>query len=142
MQENKSMIESVRDYFLECPILKDGHLYIDYLNEKPTDYSIDPLVCSPIVKKYSDGGSLRRYQFAFMSSEVYSQSEIENMQNSGFYERLAEWIETQNKINNLPTFQDVEVQSIEVLSPGCLFDAEGTVARYQIQMEIQYLKEA
>lgn len=50
MQENKSMIESVRDYFLECPILKDGHLYIDYLNEKPTDYSIDPLVCSPIVK--------------------------------------------------------------------------------------------
>lgn len=109
MQENKSMIESVRDYFLECPILKDGHLYIDYLNEKPTDYSIDPLVCSPIVKKYSDGGSLRRYQFAFMSSEVYSQSEIENMQNSGFYERLAEWIETQNKINNLPAFQDVEV---------------------------------
>lgn len=107
MQENKSMIESVRDYFLECPILKDGHLYIDYLNEKPTDYSIDPLVCSPIVKKYSDGGSLRRYQFAFMSSEVYSQSEIENMQNSGFYERLAEWIETQNKINNLPAFQDV-----------------------------------
>ena len=142
MQENKSMIESVRDYFLECPILKDGHLYIDYLNEKPTDYSIDPLVCSPIVKKYSDGGSLRRYQFAFMSSEVYSQSEIENMQNSGFYERLAELIETQNKINNLPAFQDVEVQSIEVLSPGCLFDAEGTVARYQIQMEIQYLKEA
>lgn len=142
MQENKSMIESVRDYFLECPILKDGHLYIDYLNEKPTDYSIDPLVCSPIVKKYSDGGSLRRYQFAFMSSEVYSQSEIENMQNSGFYERLAKWIETQNKINNLPAFQDVEVQSIEVLSPGCLFDAEGTVARYQIQMEIQYLKEA
>lgn len=142
MQENKSMIESVRDYFLECPILKDGHLYIDYLNEKPTDYSIDPLVCSPIVKKYSDGGSLRRYQFAFMSSEVYSQSEIENMQNSGFYERLAEWIETQNKINNLPAFLDVEVQSIEVLSPGCLFDAEGTVARYQIQMEIQYLKEA
>ena len=142
MQENKSMIESVRDYFLECPILKDGHLYIDYLNEKPTDYSIDPLVCSPIVKKYSDGGSLRRYQFAFMSSEVYSQSEIENMQNSGFYERLAEWIETQNKINNLPALQDVEVQSIEVLSPGCLFDAEGTVARYQIQMEIQYLKEA
>ena len=64
------------------------------------------------------------------------------MQNSGFYERLAEWIETQNKINNLPAFQDVEVQSIEVLSPGCLFDAEGTVARYQIQMEIQYLKEA
>ena len=142
MQENKSMIESVRDYFLECPILKDGHLYIDYLNEKPTDYSIDPLVCSPIVKKYSDGGSLRRYQFAFMSREVYSHSEIENMQNSGFYERLAEWIETQNKINNLPAFQDVEVQSIEVLSPGCLFDAEGTVARYQIQMEIQYLKEA
>ena len=142
MQENKSMIESVRDYFLECPILKDGHLYIAYLNEKPTDYSIDPLVCSPIVKKYSDGGSLRRYQFAFMSSEVYSQSEIENMQNSGFYERLAEWIETQNKIKNLPAFQDVEVQSIEVLSPGCLFDAEGTVARYQIQMEIQYLKEA
>lgn len=142
MQESKSMIESIRDYFLKCPILKDGHLFVDYLGDATTDYSIDPLVCSPIVKKYSDGGSLRRYQFAFMSCEVYSQRDIENIQNSGFYERLAEWIEIQNKSNNLPEFPDVEVQSIEVLSPGCLFDAEGTVARYQIQMEIQYLKEA
>jgi len=142
LQENKSMIESIRDYFLKCPILKDGHLYVDYLDDTTTDYSIDPLVCSPIVKKYSDGGSLRRYQFDFMSSEVYSQSEIENIQNSGFYESLAEWIEIQNKSNNLPAFPGVEVESIEVLSPGCLFDADGTVARYQIQMEIQYLKEA
>lgn len=141
MSENRTMIESIRDYFKQCPLLKEGHLYVDYLSDKATNYSIDPLLCTPIIKKYRDGGSLRRYQFAFMSNEIYSQSDIENIQNSGFYEQLAVWIEEQNKTGKLPVFSGVEVQGMEVLSPGCLFDASGTTARYQIQLEIQYLKE-
>ena len=69
-QENKPIIESIRDFILTCPFLEDWHVNIDYLGI-PMSYSIDPLPADPIVKKYMDGGAIKQYLFAFTSNEEF-----------------------------------------------------------------------
>lgn len=135
-----SRVEAIRSFFGKCPFLKDGALNIDYSGEKPIHYSIDTMpVADPVVRKYSDGGTLRQQAFAFTSTEFYSEDIIDQINACGFYEQLEEWIEIQSKKGNLPSIKGI--QSMEVLSPGYLFDAEQGIARYQIQCRILYLKE-
>lgn len=136
----KNKIEAIRDYFMKCPILKDGALNIDYLGSEAVQYSIETMISSnPIVKQYTDGSSLRQYPFSFMSTEIYSQDVIDQLGTCGFYEELEQWIEENNKVGDLPEIEGI--QRLEVIAPGYLFNADQTVARYQIQCRILYVKE-
>lgn len=116
---------------------------MDFHGLKATEYSIDPLTCTPIIKQYIDGGSLRQYLFAFTSTEHYSQSDVDNIENSGFYENFSDWLEEQNRIGNLPILEgrNIQEQAVYALTPGYLFDADDNTARYQIQCQLQYTKE-
>lgn len=138
MSQNKSIIEALREYFCQCPLLKEGKIGVDYLGALATEYSVNPEACTPIVKQYTDGGSLRQYQFSFMSVEYYSSDALLNIENSGFYEAFADWVEQQDNNAVLPTVDGI--QSIEVLSSAYLFAADEKTARYLIQCRITYLK--
>ena len=136
-----NMIEAVRDYFMNCPLLKNGALNIDYLNGQSIEYSINTEVnANQVVKAYTDGGKLLQYPFSFMSAEIRSQDVLDQIQACGFYEDLQAWIEEQNDSGNLPEI--VGIQSIEVKMPGCIISADSEVAFYQIQCRLTYLKEA
>lgn len=139
----KSIIESLEKYFIQCDILKDGCLRIDYLGEKPVEYDIEVLPCDPVLKRYVNGDTVRQYLFAFGSREYYSQERLQNIKNSAFYERLAEWVEDQNHAENLPELPPgMEATGLYVTSSGYLFDGSKTNARYQIQFQLKYFKEA
>lgn len=138
MEKNK--IEAIRDYFMKCPILKEGSLNIDYLGSEAVQYSIETMISgNPIVKQYADGSSLRQYPFSFMSTEIYSQDVIDQLGTCGFYEELEQWIDENNKVGDLPEVEGI--QQLEVIAPGYLFNADQTIARYQIQCRILYVKE-
>lgn len=140
MPQEKSRIEAIRDYFMACPLLKEGRLNIDYLGEDPVEYSIDSmLVSNPIVKQYMDGSSLRQHPFVFVSQEIRSQQIVDQIEASGFYEKLSDWIEEQNNNDNLPDIPGA--QRIEVMAPGYMYDATQTTAVYQIQCRVLYIKE-
>lgn len=116
---------------------------VDYLGEKPVEYTIEVLPCDPVVKRYLGGSTVRQYLFAFGSREFYSQERLQNIQNSAFYERLADWVETKSMSGVLPELPDgMEAQQLEVVSSGYLFDGSMTNARYQIQLRLLYFKEA
>lgn len=143
MARADSIINALEQYFIPCELLKDGCLRVDYLGEKPVEYTIEVLTCDPIVKRYVNGDSIRQYLFAFGSREFYSQERLQNIQNSAFYERLAEWVEEQNEAGELPELPEgMEAQSLEVTSTGYLFDGSMENARYQIQLRLLYYKEA
>ena len=133
----QSKIDALVDYFKLCPLLKEGVMGVDYLEDKATAYSINPyLNSSPVIRKYTDGGALKQYPFYFQSTEIYSSDAVDMIENSGFYEDFEQWIKEQNKAGNLP---DVEgIQSIEAMSNGFLYDESGSVAIYQIQCRITY----
>ena len=139
----KSIIEGLEKYFLQCDMLKDGCLRVDFMGEKPIEYTIEVLPCDPVIKRYINGDTVRQYLFAFGSREHYSQERLQNIQNSAFYERFSDWVENQNKSGNLPELPDgMEAQGIYVVSSCYLFGESKTSARYQIQLRLEYFKEA
>ena len=143
MAKADSIIDALEKYFIGCELLKDGALRVDYLGEKPVEYTIEVLPCDPVVKRYLGGSTVRQYLFAFGSREFYSQERLQNIQNSAFYERLADWVETKRMSGVLPELPDgMEAQQLEVVSSGYLFDGSMTNARYQIQLRLLYFKEA
>lgn len=143
MAKADSIINALEKYFIGCELLKDGALRVDYLGEKPVEYTIEVLPCDPVVKRYLGGSTVRQYLFAFGSREFYSQERLQNIQNSAFYERLADWVETKSMSGVLPELPDgMEAQQLEVVSSGYLFDGSMTNARYQIQLRLLYFKEA
>lgn len=143
MAKANSIIDALEKYFIGCELLKDGALRVDYLGEKPVEYTIEVLPCDPVVKRYLGGSTVRQYLFAFGSREFYSQERLQNIQNSAFYELLADWVETRSLSGILPELPDgMEAQQLEVVSSGYLFDGSMTNARYQIQLRLLYFKEA
>lgn len=143
MAKADSIIDALEKYFIGCELLKDGALRVDYLGEKPVEYTIEVLPCDPVVKRYLGGSTVRQYLFAFGSREFYSQERLQNIQNSAFYELLADWVETRSVSGILPELPDgMEAQQLEVVSSGYLFDGSMTNARYQIQLRLLYFKEA
>lgn len=138
-----SIIQGLVDYFMACPLLSDGVFRVDALGDAPVEYTIEPAITSPIIQTYIDGSSERQYQFNFGSREYYSMDRLQNIQNSTFYEKLADWIESQNKAGIFPDMPDgCTPETLEIQAPGYLFDTVMRNARYQIQLSLKYMKEA
>lgn len=134
------IIQAIRRYFISCDVLDELRaINVDYLPADDLAYTIDPVPSDTIIKRYVDGGKLKQYQFVIASREIYGNNVIQNIENSGFYERLSDWIDQQNNSRNLPKLTNGKTsQKIEVLTSGYLFNATETKARYQIQLRLIY----
>ncbi len=138
-----TIIKALEEYFCNCELLSEGRLRVDYLGDKPVEYNIEVLTCDPILKRYVGGDTVRQYLFAFGSREYYSQERLQNIANSAFYETFAEWVEKQNEAKNLPELpSNMEALELHVTSSGYLFGDTKSTARYQINLQLVYYKEA
>ena len=136
-----TIISSLRDYFLKCPLTGDSILGVDYLPERGIAYSIDTTPANEIVERYISGSSLRQYLFVFRSVNDYGSQALQNMSNSGFFERLAAWLERQSKLRNLPVLGAGQFpRRIEAQSTGYLFTAGTDTGKYQIQCRLIYFQ--
>lgn len=137
------IIESIRNYFLNCPLISDEYrINVDYLGVDAVEYTIDSVPVEPILKKYADGGALKQYVFVFGSREYYGADTLQNMENSGFYQLFSEWLEEQNNISNLPKLNNGKIaKSIEATTQGYLFDASEDSGKYQIQVRLTYYED-
>lgn len=139
----QSIIEGLSNYFLSCPLLKDGVFRVDALGSEPVEYELETGITSPVVQTYIDGSSIRQYQFNFNSREAYSMDRILAIQNESFYENFCNWVEEQSISGNLPEMPaGCEAQNLTVLAPGYMLDATMENAFYQVQLQLQYFKEA
>lgn len=134
------MIEAVRTWFRTCPLLRKDTIFgVDKLGADPVGYEIAPLSCNPVVKKYVDGSSIRQFQFAFASREVYD--EQQNMQNTAFYEQLQAWLEKQTDIGNLPKLgKGKKARDLQILSSGYVYDTGDSTAIYQMELSLLYIQ--
>lgn len=138
-----SIIQGITDFFMNCPLLKDGAFRVDALSDKGVEYTIETGIFDPIVKTYVNGDTDRIYQFSFGSREFYSMDRLQNIKNIEFYEQFANWIEEQSRNENFPEMPEkCYPQALTVLSPGYIFDGSMKNARYQIQLQLEYYKEA
>lgn len=137
-----TIIEAIREFILPCPLLKDGCLNVDYLGDKPTQYSIEGSPVSADIKRYSDGSALKQYGFVFSSKEFHGDDVLRNLENNGFYEQFAAWLKQQGNSKNFPKVDGKKAPvSIEALSNGYLMDVHTGQAKYQIQCRFIYYEE-
>ncbi len=138
-----SIIESIREYMSECPLLSEGNINVDFLGSENIEYSIETVPCEPVIKYYVGGSSLRQYEFIIASREFYGTDVVQNIQNSAFYEKLAEWIENNSRNKILPVLENEKqsAQKLEILTHGALISEDAKTAVYQIQLRLVYIQE-
>lgn len=137
-----TIIQSLWDYFLACPLMCDRKINVDFLPEKSLEYSIDTTPATEIIKQYVDGSSVRQYLFVIRSVQDYGSDVLQNIANSGFFESLSNWLEEQTRKKNFPTLPSgKEPQKIEAQSTGYLFVSGPDTGKYQIQCRLQYFQE-
>ena len=134
-----TITESIREYILGFPELKDGCLLVDFMGNEPIEYTIEPIPCEPIIKRYTDGSCMKQFLFLFASREYFSEDIAVNLGNLEFYEKFEDWIEEQNDNGILPDLgENRDPVSIEVTSRGYAFSADTNTARYQVQLKLTF----
>lgn len=140
----KSIMQAIAEFIVTCPQLKEFEglfpkVGVEILEENPTSYMIQSVPAEPKVKGYLDGSGIYRTVFAFESREYYD--EIENIDTSKFYEDFAEWLDDCTREKVFPQLGNgLEPRKIKATTPGYLYDAEGTKAKYRIQCVMEYYK--
>lgn len=139
------IIESIRNFIRDMDCLEMFNnairVNVNYLEPNVDTYSIEEMPIEPILKKYIDGSSIRQYAFIFTSREPYSSDVIQNIDNSGFYEKFADEIETKNDNEEFPVLDDnLETLEIKITSTGYAFAVSEDSAQYQINLRLKYLK--
>lgn len=137
-----TMIKSVRNYFIDCPLMIDRKINVDYLGLEANQYTIDSVPVDTVIQQYADGGALKQFVFAIGSREYYNSDVINNIENSGFYELFSNWIAEQNDLGNLPVLPYNRVATnIETTTSGYLFSVDEDTGRYQIQLRLTYYED-
>ncbi|SFJ26211.1 hypothetical protein SAMN02910355_1852 [Terrisporobacter glycolicus] len=139
------IIKALRDYIRTCPHLDTFNnaikVNVNYLEPETDTYSIEEVPIEPILKTYVNGDSIRQYAFIFTSREPYGVDVLQNIDNSGFYEKFADWIENQNNNEIFPLLTNrLEPLEIKVTSTGYAFTVTEDTAQFQIQLRLKYFK--
>jgi len=138
-----TIIEAVREFLKGCPLLTDGKINVDFLPAEASTYSVDVTPITPVVKRYIDGSSLRQFAFTFATRTYYGNHIRQQIDNIGFFESFAEWIEEQSRARKFPALGKGRVaRSLEVTTSGYVFSPDTETARYQIQCRLTYLQES
>ncbi|MGJ0843307.1 chloramphenicol resistance protein [Clostridium tertium] len=139
------IIDSIRNYMRNLKCLDTFNnairVNVNYLEPNTDTYSVEEVPVEPIIKQYVNGDSVRQYAFIFTSREPYGVDVLTNIDNSGFYEKLADEIEDNNDKGIFPLLDNgLEPLAIEVTSTGYAFAVTEDTAQFQIQLRLKYLK--
>ena len=138
----KAIIESIRDYFLNCPYLEDeARLNIDFLGDDPIEYGIYSEPSNQLIKRYVDGDELKQFNFIFTTRTAMSGDLVTQLENSAFFDKLIDWVYQQNKNKNYPKIEgNRHPIKLEILSNGYVSSSNVDTAVYQIQMSLRYME--
>ena len=139
-----SIIAAVQTYIRTYEDLKaDAPIWVNYLGNVPTSYSIVPLPTGGVVEAYVSGKSLRQFQFAFQSMESTA-DDLERLGNSGFFEALSDWFDDQTEAGTLPTLGAGQTPTeVKALGWAFLFEqGDSETGVYMIQCGLDYIQDA
>lgn len=139
-----SIINALRVYLVDYGGLVGGApLWVDYLGPEPPGYAIIPIAGGKIIERYLSGRSLREFHFAFRSA-VSTADDLERIENSGFFEALGDWMESQSEAGDLPDLGAGKTpELIEAVGWGYLYEqGQSDTGIYQILCRLTYVQDA
>ena len=137
------IVESVKKYFEELASISvfNNAINVNYLDDEINYFSIEEIPTSPIIKRYANGTTLRQYQFSLNSRAIYNEEILQNIENSGFYEKLCEEIEQKDNDGILPILKgNKQALNLEITSTPVIISNDSTSAIYQINFNLKYIK--
>ncbi len=137
-----SMISAVRDYLLTYNAMTGALIHVDALGKIPIEYAVIPVPGARKVEEYLDGKTKR--EFPFLIQSVFSTAdEAERIENSGFYESLADWFESQTEAGSFPNLGSGKTaESIEAVAWAFVYEqGESATGIYQITCKLVYEQE-
>lgn len=141
-----TVMDSLHSYLKTCPAFTGKRLDIDCLRSKPESFSLDCVPGERIVKRYLDGGTVRRQLFTVSSRADFGPDLNQQKENLQVFETLETWLDSQGALGILPPLGEKRrARTLRVLSTAYPIEVDegsvGGLARYQIQMELIYLQE-
>lgn len=135
--EEKNRIKALQDYLLEVIGNVTSELNINYIDTSSVgDYSLVRLPVQPEEEKWIVPITINQEVYNLESVKIYSQDQITNLSNIGFFENLERKIKINNSKKILPLIDGIE--SIECLNCGALSMANTNTAVFSIQIKINY----
>lgn len=139
---NDTIIGAVRDWLAGYPGFRGGRIAVDFLAPEAASYSVDATPIQSVVKQYMDGSSIRQFAFVFAARAPWGADTRQQIENAGFFEDLAAWLEQKSKARELPDLgAGRRSQKLEVTASGYLFAPETELARYQMQCKLTYYQQ-
>lgn len=135
-----SIISAIRDYIATYTELDaNAPVWVDFVGPVPKEYSVMPIAGGRVLETYLNGSSTREYPFAFRSVESTA-DDLARLENSGFFETFADWLEEQTDAGNFPTMNEGQTpELIEALGWGYLYEeGNSDTGIYQVQCRLVY----
>ena len=133
---------AVWQWLMTCPDIGDM-----FFNASRAEDGNTQLVPSDqVVSTYIDGSTLRNYNCALNRFLAYSNdpNDDSNIDAVVDLEAVASWIDAQMAAGTLPEFPGCIVNEARVLpnESGYMVAQDGALAKYMLQFQIEYLKQA
>lgn len=136
------MIGRIKNFLSGCPLFSDVDININFLGEEVVSGSVDNMSGEPVIKTYTDGGTLRQFLFAVSLRQRLGQDAQINSGAAGRLEQIGDWIENQSNHGNLPMLDSGRSPvSLEIMKTGWLEDKNADSAKYQLQCRLVYYQE-
>ncbi len=85
MEQPKSVLEGLRDFFSACPLLENGKIRLECLGPSAGGYSLESTPADPVYKQYASGDYLGQLLFVLASREEYGPEDRLAITSCGFY---------------------------------------------------------
>lgn len=142
----KTMIDALRQWLKTCPLIAEEQetsgaaFRIAGLEEDATAFSIEDSPGDPVLTEYISGRDMAR-NFLFLSRQEYSEVAVTNIQASGFFEQLADWVMQQDDRHSLPDLSGCgrkEALHVTVTSTGYIVTSSEGSCKMQMQLRLTY----
>lgn len=143
MSQEVNNIEELRKWFRTCPAIENRNRFgINHVSEKPTEYA---LYSVPSNLRYRENVLGERVledtqteNYIFASKESYGADIEQNIAVLGWYQEIVTWIVSQNNAGIYPDIANGTVKSILPTLSAYPAEVGSSVAKYQIQIAVQY----
>lgn len=140
----KPTITALRAWLKACPLIAEEQeasgaaFRIAGLDEDATAFSIEDSPGDPVLTEYFSGRDMAK-NYLFLSRRECDETDVINVQNSGFFEQLTDWVMAQNDCHHLPALEAPrQPLGVSVTSTGFIVTSSAGTCRMQMQLRLTY----
>lgn len=135
--------DSIRLWLRDCPAInKQKRFGVDYLGDKPTEYSVMSIPSVLRTKENIWGETTpldeQEQSFFFVAQLPYGQDIAQNIANLELFQDVLSWICEQNEAGNFPAWDGGRIKSIVPSLTTDVYRASASAAAYRTQIKVTY----